>query len=93
MDRRTEKRHRSPKGKRQRVKGVQLKKILTIEHNNQDMSDEPVSETTGCGTEPSLRELAGLITDEEAKAMGAAIQDRNRRQNEKLDRITDLLSE
>jgi len=57
------------------------------------MSDEPASEITECDPEPSLRELSGVITDEEAKAMRASIQDRNRRQNGKLDRITDLLSE
>ena len=57
------------------------------------MSDEPASEITECDPEPPPRELSGLITDEEAKAMRASIQDRNRRQNEKLDRITDLLSE
>jgi len=63
------------------------------------MSDEPNTEPTQqvdterslCEPERSLCELAGLLTDEEAEAMRAAIQDRRQRNAEAADQVVDLL--
>ncbi|WP_165857900.1 hypothetical protein [Halonotius pteroides] len=55
------------------------------------MSDEPNAEPTQqVDTKRSLCELAGILTDEEAEAMRAAIQDRRQRDAEAADRVVDL---
>ncbi|WP_233735689.1 hypothetical protein [Halonotius aquaticus] len=56
------------------------------------MSDEPDAEPTQQdGTERSLCELAGILTDEEAEAMRTAIRDRRQRDAEAANRVVDLL--
>ena len=56
------------------------------------VSDEPNTEPTQQDdTEQSLCELAGILTDEEAEAMRAAIQDRRQRDAEAANRVVDLL--
>ena len=55
------------------------------------MSDEPNTEPTQQDdTERSLCELAGILTDEEAEVMRAAIQDRRQRDAEAVKRVVDL---
>ena len=56
------------------------------------MSDEPNTEPTQQeDAERSLCELAGILTDEEAEAVRAAIQDRRQRDAEAVNRVVDLL--
>ena len=53
-----------------------------------ELSNKPTQQDD---TERSLCELAGLLTDEEAEAMRAAIQDRRQRDAEAVNRVVDLL--